>query len=146
MWVWNFDANPLRENTSIKETNSLVDKTYKDKAGRMRSIFKIKADKNTNGWNKINVKKTIYTNALFAAVTTVTEKQTARLATTVLPHPGHNSWYPFFGSSLGSLACKKECLLGALVLSEEEREDLCIFFTTIKDKGRSFLSNIVTIY
>jgi hypothetical protein len=98
MWVWNFDANPLRENTSIKETNNLVDKTYKDKARRMRSIFKIKADKNTNGWNKINVKKTIYTNALFAAVTTVTEADCQTCNHSLATAMAHQL-VPFFYSS-----------------------------------------------
>jgi hypothetical protein len=78
-----------------------VDKLDGDKTLEMKDIYKIlkrvKADKNTDDWRKLNLKKTFRTNALIIAVTLILKG--ARFADTVFPQPMAHQFAPFFHSS-----------------------------------------------
>ncbi len=74
-----------------------MDKLDGDKILEMKDIYKIlkrvKAEKNTDDWRKLNLKKTFRPNALIIAVTLILKD--ARFADTVFPQPTAHHFDPF---------------------------------------------------
>ena len=144
--VRDFIADLLRAGTSVKDPKKLADNTFREKALKIRAIFKIlkqiSAGENTDDRRKFNSKKTVRTSALIAD-----DEADRRIC---IKKSCLSSWHIFWHHLHKDLGLvKKSARWVPKLLSQEQKEKRmetsAAFIQMIKDKGTSFLGNIITM-